>query len=52
MYAELGLKVVAADLDPQANLTSRFLDEDRLEALWPDEEHPQSILGAIKPILT
>lgn len=51
MFAELGIKVVAADLDPQANLTSMFLDEDRLEELWPDNDHPHSILGAIKPIL-
>ncbi|MCX6030113.1 MAG: AAA family ATPase [Chloroflexi bacterium] len=51
MYADLGVKVVAADLDPQANLTSMFLEEDRLEALWPDDEHPLSVLGAIRPIL-
>ncbi len=51
MYADLGLGVVAADLDPQANLSSMFLPEDRLEELWPDGEHPQSILGAIRPIL-
>ncbi len=51
MYADLGLGVIAADLDPQANLSSMFLPEDRLEELWPDGEHPQSILGAIRPIL-
>jgi chromosome partitioning protein len=51
MYADLGLSVVAADLDPQANLSSMFLTEDRLEELWPDGDHPQSILGAIQPIL-
>ena len=51
MFAELGVKVVAADLDPQANLTSMFLDEDRLEELWPDGKHPDSILGIISPIL-
>ena len=51
MFADLGVNVVAADLDPQANLTSMFLDEDRLEELWPDNEHPQTILGSIKPIL-
>ena len=26
MYADLGLSVLAADLDPQANLTTMFLD--------------------------
>ena len=51
MYSELGLNVIAVDLDPQANLTSMFLDENRLEALWPDGDHPQSILGMVSPIL-
>lgn len=50
-YADLGLKVVAADLDPQANLTSMFLEEDRLEALWPETDHTDTILGMISPIL-
>jgi cellulose biosynthesis protein BcsQ len=51
MYADLGVRVLAADLDPQANLTSMFLDEERLVELWPDGDHPRSILGAIRPIL-
>lgn len=34
MLSALGKRVVAIDLDPQANLTSAFLDEDDLEALW------------------
>lgn len=51
MYADLGLRIVAADLDPQANLTSMFLDEDRLEELWPDGRHDQTVYGAIEPIL-
>jgi cellulose biosynthesis protein BcsQ len=51
MFADLGVPVLAADLDPQANLTSMFLDEDRLEELWPEGEHPDSIAGAIRPIL-
>lgn len=51
MFADLGVSLIAADLDPQANLTSMFLEESRLEKLWPDGDHPLSILGAIKPIL-
>lgn len=51
MYAELGFSVVAADLDPQANLSAVFLKEERLEQLWPDDGHPESILGAVSPIL-
>lgn len=51
MYADFGLSVVAADLDPQANLTSMFLDEDRLEALWTDDGHAQTVYGAFQPLL-
>lgn len=51
MYADLGLRVVAADLDPQADLTAAFLDDDRLEELWPDTNHPNTILGCIQPLL-
>lgn len=50
MYADLGWKVIIADLDPQANLTAAFLDEDRLEELWPDGNHPDTIFGSIQPL--
>jgi cellulose biosynthesis protein BcsQ len=50
MYAELGLPVLAADLDPQANLTSMCLDDDRLEALWGDDGRG-TIHGALRPLL-
>jgi chromosome partitioning protein len=51
MFANHGIKVLAVDLDPQANLTSMFLDEERLEKLWPDGDHPDTVYGAISPIL-
>jgi cellulose biosynthesis protein BcsQ len=51
MFSEHGLKVLTVDLDPQANLTSMFLNDERLEELWPDEEHLQTVCGAISPIL-
>jgi len=51
MYADLGLSVVAADLDPQANLTTVFVDDDRLETLWPDDSHSKTVYGAIEPLL-
>lgn len=51
MYAQLGARVVAVDLDPQANLTAAFLDEDRMEELWPDGEHPNTIFGCMQPLL-
>ncbi len=51
MYSELGRRVLAVDLDPQANLTAMFVDEDRLENIWPEEGHSQSILASVDPIL-
>lgn len=51
MYREMGLRVVAVDLDPQSNLTLMFLDEERLEDVWPNGEHPLSLLGAVRPII-
>ncbi len=53
MFAEMGKRVVAIDLDPQANLTSAFLDEDVLEALWDGGGARQSggtIYGCIQPL--
>jgi cellulose biosynthesis protein BcsQ len=49
MYMELGLKVVVADLDPQANLTAMFLSEEKLDELWEKDEN--DILSCIIPIL-
>jgi cellulose biosynthesis protein BcsQ len=51
MYADLGLSVVAADLDPQANLTSMFLDDERLEELWTGGRSRQTVFGALQPLL-
>jgi chromosome partitioning protein len=50
MYSDLGQNVIAADLDPQANLTSMFLEESQLETIWSDAE-PKSILGSLRPII-
>lgn len=51
MYADLGLTVLSADLDPQANLTTMFLEEDRLENLWPNAGIGQTVLGPVLPLL-
>lgn len=50
-YALLGVRVLAVDLDPQANLTSMFLEDEPLEALWPQGEHPRTVLGILRPII-
>ena len=52
MLAEQDYRVVTADLDPQGNLSAAFLDEDRLEELWPENQPPATIYGAIKPLET
>lgn len=49
MYASLGETVVAADLDPQANLTSAFLDEDALEELWQSQT-PGTFAKWVQPL--
>jgi cellulose biosynthesis protein BcsQ len=50
MFAELGYRVLAVDLDPQSNLSIMALDEERLEALWPDDDHLQTLHGAVAPL--
>ena len=52
MFSELGYRVLAVDLDPQSNLSIIALDEDRLEALWPDDEHPKTLFGAVEPLFS
>ncbi|MDE2975130.1 MAG: AAA family ATPase [Gemmatimonadota bacterium] len=51
MYARLGVNVLAADLDPQANLTSMFLNDDELEPLWPEIGERPTVYGALRPLL-
>ena len=46
-----GYKVLLVDLDPQANLTSMFVEDHRLLYLWPDEGQHKSILDCVAPIL-
>lgn len=50
MYADRGLRVVAADLDPQGNLTSAFLDDDQLELLFPGDRNPETVFGCLQPL--
>ena len=53
MLSEMGKRVVAIDLDPQANLTSAFLAEEDLEVLWDPDDTTQrntTIYQCIKPL--
>ena len=51
MYREMGYRVLAADFDPQANLTAAFIDEEGLEEIWPDEGIAKTIYGALLPLI-
>lgn len=48
--ADMGKSVLVADLDPQANLTAAFLDEDEIEALWSSPKAGSTIFEAVKPL--
>ena len=52
MLSDMGHQVLACDLDPQANLTAAFLDEERLERLWENDNDQlgRTILQCIRPL--
>jgi cellulose biosynthesis protein BcsQ len=46
MFSDMGRRVLVADFDPQANLTSMFLTETELEKLWdPDRPEAESVMA-------
>ena len=52
MLSEMGHTVLVADLDPQANLTAAFLDDDPLEGLWDghDQDRARTIYQCVQPL--
>lgn len=52
MFRDMRRRLLVVDLDPQANLTAAFLEDDRLEQLWPEGPHPSTIFGAVQPLLS
>jgi chromosome partitioning protein len=50
MFSELRVKVLAVDLDPQANLTAAFFDESQL-AIWQDDDHTLTVYRSIQPLV-
>ena len=51
MFPRLGYRVLAVDLDPQANLTSAFFSEEVLERIWDQKTFGQTVLTCVQPIL-
>ena len=50
MLSEMKYRVIAADLDPQANLSGMFLDENKLAELWQNTEKKKNINEDIAPL--
>ena len=54
MLSNIGHRVLACDLDPQANLTAGFLDEARVQKLWERDngltESGQTIMQCVRPL--
>jgi len=54
MFSTIGKRILAIDLDPQANLTSAFLPEEKLEKLWDPESADQTadtVFRCIRPLM-
>lgn len=51
MLSEMGQRCIAIDLDPQSNLTSMFLSDDKLEKIYETGESC-TVLNAISPIIS
>jgi chromosome partitioning protein len=50
MMAREGVRTVALDFDPQANLTAIFVDESQLEELWQSGTTPSTVARCIDPV--
>lgn len=50
MLSEMGKRVLAVDLDPQSNLSSMFLSQERMEQVVLEEDNQLTILDAIVPV--
>ena len=52
MLAEQGWRILCVDMDPQASLTTAFLDEDAQENIWKSQnDGVQTIYESVKPLL-
>ncbi len=50
MFASLHKRVLAVDLDPQANLTAAMLSEEQIEDLWDRQTPGSTIYQCVKPL--
>jgi chromosome partitioning protein len=52
ILSKMNINVLVCDLDPQANLTAYFLDDDKLEDIWikAGENEATTIYKAVRPL--
>lgn len=50
MFASLSKRVLAVDIDPQANLTAAMLSEEQIEDLWEKQTPGSTIYQCVKPL--
>lgn len=50
MLSELGHTCLAVDLDPQSNLSSMFLSDEKLEIIYGNEQNRETLIAGIKPL--
>ena len=50
MLSEIGERVLVCDLDPQANLTASYLEEEELELLWNGDGKARTIYQCVEPL--
>lgn len=50
MFASLRKRVIIVDLDPQANLTAAFLEEEEIEKIWNKQSVGSTIYHCVKPL--
>ena len=51
ILSQTGHRVLTCDLDPQANLSAAFLNEEQLEGLWEGGNGGKTIFKCVKPLL-
>lgn len=48
MFADRGVSTLAIDLDPQSNLTSMFVDDERMTELWDEQ---LTVYSSVRPLI-
>lgn len=51
MFSDLGMRVLAADLDPQSNLTAAFIDEDKLASTLWGSRRASTVYQCLAPLI-